>query len=270
MKRIAKQKRKRGNLACVGIGITLGSHLSPLARSYIEQADVVFMAVSDGIVEKWLESMNPDVRSLQALYAEGKSRMKTYREMVHAMLTQVRAGKKVCAAFYGHPGVFAWSPHEAIRIARKEGFVALMEPGISAEDCLYADLGIDPGSVGCQHYEASQLLYYKRHIDPTAYLVLWQAGVIGDQSLARTATSNAYRQVLVDRLAQDYPLGHKVVIYRAATLPIHEPRIERTTLRKLASARIEPPDTLVLVPAQKLAPNTKLLRRLAKLDRALA
>ena len=93
------------------------------------------------------------VRSLQPLYGERKSRMKTYREMVHAMLTEVRAGKNVCVAFYGHPGVFAWAPHEAIRIARKEGYFAHMEPGISSEDCLYADLGIDPATFGCQHYE---------------------------------------------------------------------------------------------------------------------
>jgi hypothetical protein len=214
--------------------------------------------------------MNADVRSLQPYYAEGKSRMKTYREMVVAMLAEVRAGKKVCAAFYGHPGVFAWSPHEAIRIARREGFAAHMEPGISAEDCLYADLGIDPGTFGCQHFEASQLLYYKRRIDPSALLILWQVGAMGDKGQARVATDNAYRQVLVDRLAEDYPLTHKVIIYRAATLPIHAPRIEHTTLRKLAAARIEPPDTLVLAPVRKLAPDTKTLRRLAALDRANA
>jgi precorrin-2 methylase len=257
-----------GSLVCVGVGMTLGSHITPLARSYIEQADIVFMAVSDGIVEQWIAGMNKDVRSLQPYYREGKSRMQTYRKMVEAMLTEVRAGRKVVAAFYGHPGVFAWSPHKAIQIARKEGFEAHMEPGISAEDCLYADLGIDPGEVGCQHCEASQLLFYKRRIDPTAYLVLWQVGALGDQALARLSSDTIYRQVLVDLLAEDYPLNHRIIIYRAATLPIHTPRIERTTLRKLATAHIEVPDTIVIPPARKLEPNTKILRRLATLDRA--
>src|SRR3546814_14587936 len=77
----------------------------------------------------------------------------TYREMVAAMLAEVRAGRRVCGAFYGHPGVFARVPHKAIAQARAEGFEAHMEAGVSAEDCLYADLGIDPGEVGCQHYE---------------------------------------------------------------------------------------------------------------------
>ena len=44
--------------------------------------------------------------------------------------------------------------------------------------------------------------------------------------------------------------------------------IERTSLRKLAAARIEPADTLVLAPARKLVPDTKTLRRLAALARA--
>jgi precorrin-6B methylase 1 len=262
---MAARRKRVGSLACVGVGITLGSHLTPLARSYIEQADVVFAAMSDAIVEKWLETMNDDVRSLQPFYAEGKSRMRTYREMVDAMLTEVRAGKKVCATFYGHPGVFAWAPHRAIALARKEGYFAHMEPGISAEDCLYADLGIDPGAFGCQHFEASQLLYYQRRIDPGAYLVLWQAGLIDVRSVGQS--SPAALQVLVERLEQDYRPTHKVTIYRAATLPIHVPRIERTTLRKLASARIEPADTLVLAPARKLMPDMKMLR---KLERARA
>ena len=261
---------RRGSLVCVGTGMTLGSHLSPLARSCIEQADVVFAAMSDGIVEQWIAGMNKDVRSLQPYYREGKSRMRTYREMVEAMLAEVRAGKKVVGAFYGHPGVFAWPPHKAIAKARKEGYEAHMEPGISAEDCLYADLGIDPGEVGCQHFEASQLLYYKRRIDPSAYLVLWQVGAIGDRNLARLSTDPAYRQVLVDLLAETYPPGHRIIVYRAATLPIHAPRIERTTLRRLASVRVEPPDTVVIPPARKLEPNAGVLRRLARLDRALA
>lgn len=259
-----------GSLACVGIGMTLGSHLSPLARSHIELADVVFAGVSDGVVELWLKQMNVDVRSLQPYYREGKSRMQTYRQMVDAMLTEVRAGKQVCGAFYGHPGVFAWAPHKAIAIARSEGYRTHMEPGVSAEDCLYADLGIDPGTYGCQHYEASQLLLYQRRIDPTAYLVLWQAGLVGDQSLTRFSTGTAYRQVLVDVLARDYPLDHEVIIYRAVTLPIQQPRIERMALAELPQANIETADTLVIPPAKPMLIDREIRARLGVLDLAVA
>lgn len=257
----------KGSLVCVGIGMTLGSHVSPLARSHIEQADVVFVAVSDGVVEEWVRRMHPDVRSLQPYYAEGKSRMQTYREMVDAILAPVRAGQRVCGVFYGHPGVFAWAPHRSIQLARAEGFRAHMEPGISAEDCLYADLGIDPGTHGCQHYEASQLLYFRRRVDPCAWLIVWQAGLVGDQTQTRFHTGAAYRQVLVDVLARDYPLDHEVIVYRAATLPVQGPRIEHTTLAHLPKVAMTMADTLAIAPARVPEPDLATRARLAALDR---
>lgn len=257
---------RRGSIACVGMGMTLGSHLTPLARSHIEQADVIFAGLSDGVVEMWLQRMHPDVRSLQPYYQEGKSRLKTYKQWVNLMMAEVRAGKRVCGVFYGHPGIFAWSPHKVIEAARAEGFAAHMEPGISAEDCLYADLGIDPGRFGCQHFEATQLLLYKRRIDPTGYLVLWQVGLVGDLSMARFQTGPAYRQVLVDQLSQDYPLDHEVVIYRGATLPIEKPRIRRVALRDLPHVPLTSEESVVLPPAESLIPNHSMQERLAALD----
>ncbi len=255
-----------GSLVCVGVGMTLGSHITPLARSYIEKADVVFTALSDGIIELWLARMNPNVRSLQPLYKEGKSRGDTYRQMIDTLLTEVRAGKRVCGAFYGHPGVFALPPHKAIEMARAEGYPAHMEPGVSAEDCLYADLGFDPGRYGCQHYEASQFMFYRRRVDTSAYLILWQIGVAGDQSFARFSTDAQYRRVLVDVLARDYDLGHEVIIYRAATLPIHEPRMERLPLGKLPDAAVDMHETLVIPPARSLEPDLQIRERLSALD----
>jgi RimJ/RimL family protein N-acetyltransferase/precorrin-3B methylase len=259
---------ERGSLVCVGVGMTLGSHLTPLSRSYIEDADVVFAATSDGIVELWLAKMNPDVRSLQSFYREGKSRAASYRQMVDAMLAEVRAGKRVCGAFYGHPGVFAGVPHDAIEQARRAGYDAHMEPGVSAEDCLYADLGIDPGRYGCQHFEASQLMLYRRRIDPSAYLVLWQVGVAGDRSLARFATGAEYRQVLVDVLTRDYDPGHEAIVYKVATLPTQQPRIERTTIGQLPAIDIDMHATVVIPPARALQPDEQVRERLAELDRA--
>ena len=54
--------------------------------------------------------------------------------------------------------VFVQPSHESIAIARLEGFSARMLPGISAEDCLFADIGLDPGKDGCQSFEATDFL----------------------------------------------------------------------------------------------------------------
>ena len=48
-----------GTLACVGLGMMLGAHVSPRSRSHIEQSDVVFVLVSDPLVELWVQDMRP-------------------------------------------------------------------------------------------------------------------------------------------------------------------------------------------------------------------
>jgi hypothetical protein len=261
---------KKGSLACVGTGMMLGAHIGPRARSHIEEADVVFVAVSDPLVELWVQGMNRDVRSLQPFYAEGKPRTETYREMVAAMMEEVRAGRRVCGAFYGHPGVFAVVPHRAVAQAREEGYEAVMEAAVSAEDCLYADLGIDPGTYGCQHYEASQFMFYQRRIDPSAYLILWQIGVAGDRTLARfSATGTEVRAVLLDLLReQGYALSDEAIAYEAATLPIATPRMERLALGDLPQAELRLETTLVIPPVRRMEPNRAVSRRLSSLGQS--
>jgi len=257
----------KGSLVNVGLGMTLGSHISPLSRNFIENADVVFVAASNKLVEEWVEGMNTDVRTLQQYYNEGTSRMITYRNMVEAIMTEVRAGKNVVGAFYGHPGVFAWAPHETIRQCHKEGFKAHMEAGISAEDCLYADLGIDPGTRGCIHYEASQFMFKKKMLDPTAYLVLWQVGIAGDKTLAKFSIESEYKQVLVDMLTRVYPEDHVIILYECAVLPIEQARTEQIALKDLANVDISLKTTVVIPPSQEPEENTEILMEIAALSK---
>ena len=256
-----------GSLVCVGTGMTLGAHISPIAKSHIEQADIVFSLMANGFAEKWLEGMNTDVRSLQGYYQEGKNRNITYNEMVEAILTQVRDGKKVVAAFYGHPGVFACVSHRAIKKAKAEELPATMEPGISAEDCLYADLGIDPGKSGCMHYETSQFMFYKRNIDTSAHLILWQVALAGDKSLGKFATGKAYRQVLVDLLLEHYPSDHQVILYQAKGIAIDAMRDDKIALTDLVDAELFMHTTLVIPPCSAMVPNEDILTKLAAIDK---
>lgn len=255
-----------GRLVCIGLGMMLGAHLTPQARSAIEQADVVFVLASDGLVERWVEEMHRDVRSLQPYYAEGKSRRTTYEEMVGAVLHEVRSGRRVCAAFYGHPGVFAQVSHDAISRARGEGLDAWMQPGVSAEDCLYADLGIDPGRVGCQHFEATQFLCCDRVVDTMGYLVLWQPALVGDRSFTRHATTRAHRQLLVDKLRRFYPAGHEVTVYEAPTVAISKPRMERIALEALVDVDLHMYSTLVIGPASPLRTDMETREAIERID----
>ena len=237
-----------GALVVVGTGIG-PARLTAEARAAIEAADEVLYLVPDSLSAHTVEQLNPRSRSLEDCYVEGRQRREAYARMVEEILRPVRAGRRTCAAFYGHPGVFVLPSHEAIAQARREGFDAEMLPGISAEDCLFADLGVDPSTAGCQSYEATRFLEWRPAIEPRAALVLWQVGVVG--SAEHTAEAKAPRLAeLVKALRELYPDEHEVVVYEASTFAGLAPLIRRAPLVELAEA-VTPASTLYVPPLER-------------------
>jgi uncharacterized protein YabN with tetrapyrrole methylase and pyrophosphatase domain len=206
----------------------------------------VLYLVPEPISAHAVKSLNANARSLEHCYVEGLHRREVYRRMTEEILEPVRAGRHVCAAFYGHPGVFVFPSHEAIAIARAEGYEARMLPGISAEDCLFADLGVDPARAGCQSYEATRFLEERPNIEPRAALVLWQVGVVG--SAEHTAEAEAPKlDELVERLGTIYPAAHEVVVYEASSYAGVSPLVRPVALADLAAA-VTPVSTLYVPP----------------------
>ena len=171
---------KKGQLIVVGTGISVAGQMTLAAKSHIENADIVFMGIMNKVGEHAVKNLNPNSISLDDLYQEGKSRAVTYDQMADRIVQAVSEGHKVCVAFYGHPGVFVTPSHEAIRRVRELGLNAQMLPGVSAEDCLIADLGIDPSRFGCQSYEATQFMFRDYRIDPYMTQIIWQIGLAGE------------------------------------------------------------------------------------------
>jgi uncharacterized protein YabN with tetrapyrrole methylase and pyrophosphatase domain len=217
------------------------------ARATVAAADELLYLVPDPVFASWLEGLNPRARSLHPLYRTGVERTEIYAAIVDEIVGRVRAGADVCAAFYGHAGVFAFPSHEAIRRVRAEGLQARMLPGVSAEDCLFADLGVDPGAHGCQSHEATTFLVERRPVDTAAALLLWQISAIGESAYAPEPGFGGL-DALVERLREDYPAMHEVVVYEASPYPVAGPIVTRTALAKLDAAHVTPLATLYVPP----------------------
>jgi uncharacterized protein YabN with tetrapyrrole methylase and pyrophosphatase domain len=237
-----------GSLLIVGTGIKLVGHVTLETRAFIEGAEKLFYLVNEPATAVWIEELNETAESLSHYYAENKLRLQTYQEITNRLLEAVRQGQQVCAVFYGHPGVFVTPVHEAIRQARHEGFTARMLPGISAADCLYADLGIDPAHCGCQSYEATEFLLRKRQIDPTSHLILWQIGVVGELYQRQKRDVSPGLQAITAVLLRDYPAAHPIIVYEAAQYPVCNPSIEQIPLEQLPNARVTAISTLYVPP----------------------
>jgi siroheme synthase len=237
-----------GSLVVVGTGISVAGQMTLMTQSCIENADLVFTGIGNKLGENVIKKLNSNTVQLDDLYQSGKSRAITYQEMVNRIVNAVQQGHKVCAAFYGHPGIFVNPSHAAIKRVRELGLRAEMLPGISAEDCLIADLGIDPSQHGCQSYEASQFLFRDYTLDPHMTQIIWQIGLAGEATLGVLEAGHCkaglalYQQLLTNF----YPSHHPIILYEAPTLPLYGPKIERLTLAQLSKCEPSLITTLVI------------------------
>lgn len=256
---------RRGSLVVVGVGITGVPQTTPEAAAFMSRAEQLFYLVLDPLTAAWIRSLNATATALDDCYAPGKARRETYQEITRRITQPVFAGCRVCAAFYGHPGVLVLPSRAAVRAVRRAGLPAQVVPGISAEACLYADLDLDPGTAGVQSFEATDFLLYRRRFDPTSALILWQIGVLGD-----TDTRRAYEPyradrmaVLVRRLRRAYPARHRVALYEAATFPGAKPVIRRVPLEHLARTPMTPVSTLYVPALPPRSPDPRIAAWLA-------
>ncbi len=239
----------RGALTVVGTGIRIGVQLTPESRAAVDAADELLYVNAEPLGDHWLASLHPRARSLASLYRPGVSREQVYEAIVEAILEPVRAGARICAAFYGHPGVFVRPSHEAVARARAEGHDARMLPAVSAEDCLFADLGVDPALDGCASYDATGFLARPRPVDTTAALVLWQVAAVLEPHAVAAGSHGGNLDVLAARLLELYSPQHEVVLYEASPFPAAPALVERLPLAALPEARPTPQATLYLPPA---------------------
>ena len=241
--------QRGGSLIVVGTGIRTVGHLTTEAIAWIKAADTVLYLIADPVAEEAIRKLNPEnAMSLRGYYGEGVLRTQAYEAMVEHIMSCVRAGQRTCAAFYGHPGVFAFPSHESIRRARAEGYAARMLPGVSAEDCLFADLGVDPAANGCLSMEASDFLLHDRVIDTSTALILWQVGVVGDWTYRRDGYELAALPMLVAKLTALYGAAHEAIVYEAATLPALPPRILPIAVTHISPVYVNAGSTLYVPP----------------------
>ncbi|PEU18132.1 MULTISPECIES: SAM-dependent methyltransferase [unclassified Bacillus (in: firmicutes)] len=253
---------KQGRLTIVGSGIKAISDFTLGALEEIRAADKVLYCVADPVTEQYIHKLNATAESMYGMYDNDKPRMNTYQEMVEEMLKYVREDKRVCVVFYGHPGVFAWSPHQAIRIARNEGYYAVMQPGISAEASLFADLGLDQSNFGFQSFDSTEMLVNDRTIDPYSHVILWQVECAADNGFNFTGYQMHNFPLVLEKLLKVYPANHPIIIYEASQWAQYSPQILKIPLNKLSTSNLTGICTLYIPPIDSHPMSEEMLKKL--------
>ena len=149
---------KAESLTIVGTGIKAIAHMTDEGAEAIRHADKVLYGTAEPLTENWILRNSKSAESLDRFYVNDGPLNLAYEKMIAEIVHHVRGGLRVCACFEGHPGVFVYASHECVRILRAEGYRARMLPGVSTQDALFCDLGVDPGECGCQSFDADRLL----------------------------------------------------------------------------------------------------------------
>ncbi len=251
----------KASLTVVGTGIKFLSQMTLEARTYIEKSEKVLFLVNDPVLKQWIMNTNKNSESLDDIYFGHERRLDSYDAITNYILEHLTQPLHLCVVMYGHPAVFSKPALDAVIRSKAQGCDAKILPGISAEDCLFADLLIDPGSCGCQSYEATDFLLHKRQFDPNSHLILWQPDVIGSQEHHNLNDIGGLK-LLSERLCKYYAHDHEIIVYEAAQYPGMQPHIIKIQLDELCSTALSSVCTLYVKPAAKSSYDINYATRL--------
>lgn len=248
-------------LSLIGCGIKIIAHLTKEAESHIKKAEIVLFLVNEPVMEEWINVHAQKAQNLAGLYFSKKNRAASYRLITQEILLALECYEFVCVVFYGHPTVFALPGLGAIQKAKELGVETKIIPAISAEDCLFADLEIDPGDCGCYSVEATDLLVYQRHPDTSSHLLVWQVGMLGNLGHESLLKTDAI-ELFVEYLLKFYNENHEVVIYEASIYPGLACVIKKYMLKELSGQSISKIATLYIPPEEKKIADSFVLKKL--------
>lgn len=256
----------KNTLVVVGSGIKFMSHLTTESKACIEKADKVLYLINEPAMQEWIQKINPSSESLDFLYSRYNFRNDNYLLISEYIIENLKQFRTLCVAIYGHPTVFVQPTLYAANRAISNGFNVIVMPGISAEDCVFADLLIDPGSCGCQSCDATDFLIYHREYDSSSHLILWQIGVIGILNNSVNHDAREGLVILSEYLCEKYDSDHELMIYEAAQYPGFKPKIEKVALKNLPSSKVSCLSTLYIPPNVKKQPDVNMLKRIKKIQ----
>jgi uncharacterized protein YabN with tetrapyrrole methylase and pyrophosphatase domain len=234
--------------ALVGTGIKTVSHMTAEAQSLISNADKVYFLLNEPVAQDYItELATGEVESLDKIYFSYQDRADAYKAISSEIIQAVDIYQNTCFVIYGHPCFYAKSGLDAIKkIELKKGVRVIVAPGISSEDCLYADLRIDPAVNGCMKLDATAILFRGKKILPDLDVIIFQIGMLGNKGLPTKEVDRDLMGELKDVLVKYYDNDKKLILYEASLYPNIKPSIKYIVLSDLASHDFSPLTTLYI------------------------
>jgi len=254
-------------LIIAGTGIKFLSHLSYEVQAAVKHSDCVLYLVNEPAIKNWIATNSKKSLSLDDAYFSCQRRSNSYSMIEKKVAEQLESYSKVCLLVYGNPVFFSTAAVKISLDLSKKGISVDVMPAISALDCLFTDLRVDPANDGFQSYEATSFVVYDHDFITNSSLILWQIGVIGIvDTITEKKTCDPNNRVfmgfLVEKLLSKYPPYHLCYIYVAAQYPGSSPQISECQISQLSDIDIDRLATLYIPPSSNKIAKKDLINLL--------
>lgn len=258
------------DLVIAGLGLRVGQLTSETIDALRSSRAVFYVGKAPGLSDV-LKQYCSETIDLATAYREDVDRFETYKHMAAIVVDAAIAGPPVVLAMYGHPLILSQPSVLALRTAARLGLRTKVLPAVSALDCLFADLGVDPIEAGLQMHEATELLLRQRPLIPEMAAVIWQVGTLETRLYTGTKRSRPERLLRFrDYLLRYYPADHIVFSVASSTDAVNPPQVHRMRIRDLpANSRLLHMGTTLYIPPASHPPivDTELMESLTSLSR---
>ena len=227
---------KRGTIVVdiyiVGLGVLNIDQITRETKRAIRRSNEVLYVDTGVATRTYLESLCPRVTSLfETSYKEYGQRLNAYHHMAARVLDAALDHPPVTFAMHGHPIVGAYAPFLIRDMANLLALEVLVLPGISAMDCLFAELMVDPCVAGMQMYEATDLLLRRRPLQPDVHALIWQIGCVETALHTMRVSKPARFERLRSHLLRFYPPQHVVSAAYSTPHPLMPSTVHRFALQ---------------------------------------
>ncbi len=218
----------------VGLGVLNVDHITRETEGVIRSSNEVLYVDTGVATRTYLTTLCSRVTSLfETSYEESGHRLNAYHRMAARVLDAAMDHPPVTFAMHGHPIVGVYAPFLIRDMARLLGLEVRVLPGISAMDCLFAELMVDPCVAGMQMYEATDLLLRRRPLHPDVPALIWQIGCV-ETRLHTTRVSRPERfERLVSHLLRFYPPQHQATAAYSTPHPLMPSTVHRFVLQDI-------------------------------------
>lgn len=211
-------------LIIAGSGIKFLSHLTVEVKAAIETSSCVVYLLNEPAIKKWVSLNSKKSITLDELYFSSSLRADSYNKIANEIIAILEEHNDIVFLIYGHPTYFSSIVPKLIEKISLEQVDIQIMPGISALDCLFSDLRVDPGVNGLQSYDATEFILYDHAFSKNVHLVLWQIAIIGEIKIISDDILSLKRQakaleILYTKLARQYPDEHFLYLYIASQYP---------------------------------------------------